>query len=65
MFDRTFEPDPRSAPADPSRDRMRDGHRREYDAREDRESLSSRERRPARRNVSIAQIVQSVIERGV
>ena len=38
-----FEPDPRPAPADPSRDRMRDGHRREYDALEDREPPSVHE----------------------
>ena len=44
MIDETFEPDPRPAPADPSRDRMRDGHRREYDPLEDRESSSFRER---------------------
>ena len=45
MFDRTIETDPRPA-APPSRAtyRMRDGHRREYDASRDRGSTSFRER---------------------
>ncbi len=45
MFDRTVEPDPRQA-APPSRNRyrMRDGHRREYDASRDHGSTSFRER---------------------
>ena len=45
MFDRTIEPDPRTA-APPSRNRyrMRDGHRREYDASRDRGSTSFPER---------------------
>ena len=45
MFDRTVEPDPRTA-APPSRNRyrMRDGHRREYDASRDRGSTSFPER---------------------
>ena len=45
MFDRTVEPDPRTA-APPSRNRyrMRDGHRREYAASRDRGSISFPER---------------------
>ncbi len=45
MLDRTIEPDPRPA-APPSRanQRMRNGHRREYDASRDRGSTSFRER---------------------
>ena len=45
MFDRTVEPDPRTA-APPSRNRyrMRDGHRREYAASRDRGSTSFPER---------------------
>ena len=45
MFDRTVEPDPRTA-APPSRNRyrMRDGHRREYAASRDRGSISFRDR---------------------
>ena len=45
MFDRTIEPDPRpAAPQSRASYRMRDGHRREYDASRDRGSISFRER---------------------
>ena len=45
MFDRTIEPDPRpAAPQSRATYRMRDGHRREYDASRDRGSTSFRER---------------------
>ncbi len=45
MFDRTIEPDPRpAAPQSRASYRMRDGHRREYDASRDRGSTSFRER---------------------
>ena len=45
MFDRTIEPDPRpAAPRSRANYRMRDGHRREYDAREDAGSVSFRDR---------------------
>ena len=45
MFDRTIEPDPRpAAPQSRATYRMRDGHRREYDASRDRGSISFRER---------------------
>ena len=45
MFDRTIEPDPRpAAPQSRAIYRMRDGHRREYDASRDRGSTSFRER---------------------
>ena len=45
MFDRTVEPDPRTAaPQSRAIYRMRDGHRREYDASRDRGSTSLRER---------------------
>ena len=45
MFDRTIEPDPRpAAPQSRAIYRMRDGHRREYDASRDRGSSSFRER---------------------
>ena len=45
MFDRTIEPDPRpAAPQSRVSYRMRDGHRREYDASRDRGSISFRER---------------------
>ena len=45
MFDRTIEPDPRpAAPQSRAIYRMRDGHRREYNASRDRGSTSFRER---------------------
>ena len=45
MFDRTVEPDPRTAaPPSRNRQRMRDGHRREYAASRDRGSTSFLER---------------------
>ena len=45
MFDRTIESDPRpAAPQSRATYRMRDGHRREYDASRDRGSTSFRER---------------------
>ena len=45
MFDRTIEPDPRpAAPQSRANYRMRDGHRREYDASRDRGSISFPER---------------------
>ena len=45
MFDRTIESDPRpAAPRSRAHYRMRDGHRREYDAREDAGSISFRDR---------------------
>ena len=45
MMDRTIEPDPRpAAPQSRTHYRMRDGHRREYDASRDRGSTSFRER---------------------
>ena len=45
MLDRTIEPDPRpAAPQSRAIYRMRDGHRREYDASRDRGSTSFRER---------------------
>ena len=46
MFDRTVEPDPRTAapPSRANRYRMRDGHRREYAASRDRGSTSFPER---------------------
>ena len=45
MFDRTVEPDPRpAAPPSRNRQRMRDGHRREYAASRDRGSTSFPER---------------------
>ena len=45
MFDRTVEPDPRSAaPPNRNRQRMRDGHRREYAAGRERGSISFPER---------------------
>ena len=45
MFDRTVEPDPRpAAPPSRNRDRMRDGHRREYAADRERGSISFPER---------------------
>ena len=44
MFDGTIEPDPHPTPADRALYGMRDGHRREFDARKDRKSLSFPER---------------------
>ena len=44
MFDRAIEADPRPTPETRAPGRMRDGHRREYDAHNDRESISFPER---------------------
>ena len=44
MFDRTIELDPRATPETRGPGRMRDGHRREYDARRNREAISFPER---------------------
>ncbi len=44
MFDRAIKADPRPTPETRAPGRMRDGHRREYDAHNDRESISFPER---------------------
>ncbi len=44
MFDRTIELDPRATPETRAPGRMRDGHRREHDARDSREAISFPER---------------------